>query len=174
MSARHRGSLQGIVAGGLSRIAKVSEVIVPLMCLMYVLMGLVVILMNIEQLPQVFALIFANAFGLEEAVSGGMGAAVADGFKRGLFSNEAGLGSVPNVAATADVKHPVSQGIVQPLSVFIDTWVICSCTAFIILLSPVYQPGAEITGAALVQASLSAHFGAWAQYLLMVLLFYCL
>ena len=160
-----------IVAGGLRRIAKVSEVIVPLMCLMYLLMGLAVVVMNVEALPRVFGLIFANAFGFEEAVSGGMGAAVAAGFKRGLFSNEAGLGSVPNVAATADVKHPVSQGIVQALSVFIDTWIICTCTAFIILLSPVYSPGGDMTGAALVQASLAANFGVWVQYLLTLLLF---
>jgi len=160
-----------IVAGGLRRIVKVSAAIVPLMCLLYLLMGLAVVLMNLEQVPHVFGSIFANALGFEEAVSGGMGAAVAVGFKRGLFSNEAGLGSVPNVAATADVRHPVSQGIVQALSVFIDTWVICSCTAFIILLSPVYQLGGDITGAALVQASLAAHFGAWVQYLLTLLLF---
>lgn len=160
-----------IVTGGLRRVAKVSDVIVPVMCLLYLLMALAVMVMNIEQLPNVMHMIVANAFGWEEAVSGGMGAAVAAGFKRGLFSNEAGLGSVPNVAATADVKHPVSQGIVQSLSVFIDTWAICSCTAFIILLSPVYQPGGELTSSALVQESLAVHFGAWAQYLLTFLLF---
>jgi len=160
-----------IVFGGLRRIAKASDAIVPLMCLLYLLMALAVMVLNIEQLPRVFGMIVANAFGWEEAVSGGMGAAVAAGFKRGLFSNEAGLGSAPNIAATADVKHPVSQGIVQSLSVFIDTMVICSCTAFIILLSPVYQPGGELTGAALVQQSLAAHFGDWAQYLLTFLLF---
>lgn len=160
-----------IVFGGVRRIARVSDAIVPLMCLLYLSMALIVIVINIDQLPRVFGMIVANAFGWEEAASGGMGAAIAAGFKRGLFSNEAGLGSAPNIAATADVLHPVTQGIIQSLSVFIDTLVICSCTAFIILLSPVYQPGAEITGAALVQQSLAAHFGEWAKYLLTFLIF---
>jgi len=162
-----------IVFGGLRRIARASDAIVPLMCLLYLSMALIVILMNIEQLPRVFGMIVANAFGWEESVSGGVGAAIAAGFKRGLFSNEAGLGSTPNIAATTDVKHPVSQGIIQSLSVFIDTLVICSCTAFIILLSPTYQPSVELTGAALVQQSLATHFGEWAQYLLtfLILLF---
>lgn len=166
------GPLAGlIVFGGLKRIVKASDAIVPVMCLIYILMALAVIVMNIAELPRVLGMIIANAFGWEEAVSGGMGAALAAGLKRGLFSNEAGLGSAPNVAATADVKHPVSQGILQSLSVFIDTIVICSCTAFIVLLSPVYQPGGELTGAPLVQQSLAAQFGHWAQYLLTFLLF---
>lgn len=166
------GPLAGlIVFGGLKRIVKASDAIVPVMCLIYILMALAVIVMNIGELPRVLGMIIANAFGWEEAVSGGMGAALAAGLKRGLFSNEAGLGSAPNVAATADVKHPVSQGILQSLSVFIDTIVICSCTAFIVLLSPVYQPGGELTGAPLVQQSLAAQFGHWAQYLLTFLLF---
>lgn len=160
-----------IVFGGLRRIARASDAIVPVMCLLYILMALAVMVLNIEQLPGMLSSIIANAFGWEEAVSGGVGAAVAAGFKRGLFSNEAGLGSAPNVAATADVKHPVSQGIIQSLSVFIDTLVICSCTAFIVLLSPAYQPGGELTGAALVQQSLAGHFGSWAGYLLTFLLF---
>ena len=96
-----------------------------------------------------------------------MGAALAQGLRRGLFSNEAGLGSAPNVAATADVRHPISQGITQSFSVFIDTFVICSCTAFVILLGEVYVPGAEgIDGVALTQQSLVSHLGEWAQYAL--------
>lgn len=166
------GPLAGlIVFGGLRRIVKAADAIVPIMCLLYVFMALVVIVMNLDQMPAVITTIVANAFGLEEAVAGGMGAALAAGLKRGLFSNEAGLGSAPNVAATADVKHPVSQGIIQSLSVFIDTLVICSCTAFVILLSPVYQPGGDLTGAPLVQHALSSHFGHWAEYLLTFLLF---
>lgn len=160
-----------IVFGGLKRIVKASDAIVPVMCFIYILMALAVMVFNATELPRVFGMIIANAFGWEEAVSGGMGAALAAGLKRGLFSNEAGLGSAPNVAATADVKHPVSQGILQSLSVFIDTIVICSCTAFIVLLSPVYQPGGELTGAPLVQQSLAMQFGHWAQYLLTFLLF---
>ena len=94
-----------------------------------------------------------------------MGAALAQGLRRGLFSNEAGLGSAPNVAATADVRHPISQGITQSLSVFIDTFIICTCTAFVILLGSVYVPGAaDINGVALTQQSLVSHLGGWAQY----------
>jgi len=96
-----------------------------------------------------------------------MGTAMAQGLRRGLFSNEAGLGSAPNVAATADVAHPISQGITQSLSVFIDTILICSCTAFVILLGDVYVPGAEgIDGVVLTQQSLVSHIGAWSQYFL--------
>jgi len=156
-----------IVYGGIRRIAKVADVIVPVMALGYIILALLVIVMNIGELPGVLRSIFANAFGFEEAVSGGMGAALAQGLRRGLFSNEAGLGSAPNVAATADVRHPVSQGITQSLSVFIDTFVICSCTAFVILLGKVYVPGAEgIDGVALTQQSLVSHLGEWAQYAL--------
>ena len=109
----------------------------------------------------------ANAGGLEEAVGGGVGAAGAQGMRRGLFSNEAGLGSAPNVAAAAAVPHPVSQGIVQSLSVFIDTMIICTCTAMVILLGDVYVPGAtDVDGVALTQQSLVDHLGSWAQYFL--------
>lgn len=156
-----------IVYGGIKRIAKAADIIIPIMAFGYIAMALVVILLNLTSLPGVLWTIFANAFGLEEAVSGGIGAALAQGLRRGLFSNEAGLGSAPNVAATADVRHPISQGITQSFSVFIDTIIICSCTAFIILLSPVYQPGAEgIDGVALTQQSLVSHVGSWSQYFL--------
>lgn len=163
-----------IVFGGIHRIAKAADVVVPVMALGYILMALIIILINIGSVPGVIYSIVANAFGWEEAVGGGMGAALAQGLRRGLFSNEAGLGSAPNVAATADVRHPISQGITQSFSVFIDTIFICSCTAFIILLGDVYQPGAEgIDGIALTQQSLVSHLGGWAQYLLslMILLF---
>ena len=156
-----------IVYGGIRRIAKVADVIIPIMAFVYIGLALLVILINITALPGVIWSIIANAFGLEEAVSGGVGAALAQGLRRGLFSNEAGLGSAPNVAATADVRHPISQGITQSFSVFIDTIVICSCTAFIILLSPVYQPGAEgIDGVVLTQQSLVSQVGSWSQYFL--------
>jgi AGCS family alanine or glycine:cation symporter len=158
-----------IVYGGIHRIAKAADVIVPVMAVGYMFLALLVIVMNLGELPRVIASIFANAFGFEEAVSGGMGAAIAQGLRRGLFSNEAGLGSAPNVAATADVRHPVSQGITQSLSVFIDTFVICSCTAFVILLGKVYVPGAQdIDGIVLTQQSLVSHLGAWSQYALTV------
>lgn len=163
-----------IVFGGIHRIAKAADVVVPVMALGYMAMALAIIVMNIGELPGVLATIFANAFGFEEAVGGGMGAAIAQGLRRGLFSNEAGLGSAPNVAATADVRHPISQGITQSFSVFIDTIVICSCTAFVILLGDVYVPGVQdIDGVALTQQSLVSHLGEWTQYLLslMVMLF---
>lgn len=156
-----------IVYGGIHRIAKVADVVVPIMALSYILMALIIIILNIGEIPSVLATIFANAFGFEEAVGGGMGAAIAQGLRRGLFSNEAGLGSAPNVAATADVRHPIAQGITQSLSVFIDTIIICSCTAFVILLGDIYVPGAEdVNGVALTQQSLVSHLGDWAQYFL--------
>jgi AGCS family alanine or glycine:cation symporter len=155
-----------IVYGGIKRIAKAADVIIPIMAISYIAMALVIILLNITALPGVLWTIVANAFGLQEAVGGGMGAAIAQGLRRGLFSNEAGLGSAPNVAATAQVRHPISQGITQSFSVFIDTIIICSCTAFVILLSPVYQPGADIDGVVLTQQSLVSHLGDWAQYYL--------
>jgi AGCS family alanine or glycine:cation symporter len=156
-----------IIYGGIRRIAKAMDVIVPVMALSYIAIALVIIMMNFGELPRVLGTIFANAFGLEEAVSGGMGAAIAQGLRRGLFSNEAGLGSAPNVAATASVYHPMSQGITQSLSVFIDTILICSATAFVILLGNVYVPGAQgVDGIVLTQQSLVSHLGAWSQYFL--------
>jgi alanine or glycine:cation symporter, AGCS family len=163
-----------IVFGGIHRIAKTADVVVPVMAIAYLLMAVVVILINITEVPGVLVSIVSNAFGLEEAVGGGMGAALAQGLRRGLFSNEAGLGSAPNVAATAEVRHPISQGITQSFSVFIDTIVICSCTAFVILLGDVYVPGAEaVDGIVLTQQSLVSHLGEWTQYFLtfIILLF---
>uniref|UniRef100_UPI002FC78B7E alanine/glycine:cation symporter family protein n=1 Tax=Devosia sp. TaxID=1871048 RepID=UPI002FC78B7E len=154
-----------IVYGGIRRIARVSDFLIPIMALSYMAMALLAMVLNISEIPRVLAMIVSNAFGIEEVVGGGMGAAIAQGLRRGLFSNEAGLGSAPNVAATAYVKHPISQGITQSLSVFLDTIVICSCTAFVILLSPAYVPGATgVDGIVLTQQALTSHFGAWSQY----------
>lgn len=152
-----------IIFGGVKRIAKVSEVLVPVMAVGYIAITAVVVALNIGEMPGVLALIFKSAFGLEPAIGGGIGAAIVMGVKRGLFSNEAGLGSAPNVAAVAYVRHPASQGIVQAFSVFIDTLIVCSCTAFIVLLGDVYQPGmgSEIGGVALTQASLAGLVGEW-------------
>ncbi|MEM8731855.1 MAG: alanine/glycine:cation symporter family protein [Pseudomonadota bacterium] len=155
-----------IVFGGLQRIAKTSDVIVPIMALGYIGLAVLVILINIVEIPAALWTIVANAFGWQEAVGGGMGAALAQGLRRGLFSNEAGLGSAPNVAAAADVRHPISQGITQSFSVFIDTIIICTCTALMILVSDVYQPGADIDGVVLTQNSLSASLGVWTEYFL--------
>ncbi|MFC6671522.1 alanine/glycine:cation symporter family protein [Marinobacterium aestuariivivens] len=152
-----------IIFGGVKRIARVSEVLVPVMAGSYILIALAVLGLNLERIPDVFMLIVNSAFGLEQAVGGGIGAAILMGVKRGLFSNEAGLGSAPNVAAVAYVPHPANQGIVQAFSVFIDTLIICSATAFIILLSGVYDPAtaSDVGGVALTQASLAEHVGEW-------------
>lgn len=149
------------IFGGVKRIAEVAEFVVPIMAVGYFLMALFVIVTNLDTIPNVFSLIFRSAFGLEQAVSGGIGAAIIFGVKRGLFSNEAGLGSAPNVAAVAYVKHPVNQGIVQAFSVFIDTIVLCSCTAAIILLSTVYEPDSDIGGITMTQAAMAEHVGEW-------------
>jgi alanine or glycine:cation symporter, AGCS family len=151
-----------IIFGGIKRIAAAAEIIVPVMAVGYILIALVVILYNITEVPAAFMLILRSAFGLEEAFAGGMGAAIAMGVRRGLFSNEAGLGSAPNVAAVAYVRHPADQGIVQAFSVFIDTLIICSCTAFMILLSGMYSPELqESSGVALTQTALADHVGEW-------------
>ncbi len=155
-----------VIFGGIKRIARVSDIIVPLMACIYLVLALAVIALNITQVPALFASIIKNAFGLEAVVSGGMGAAIAQGMRRGLFSNEAGLGSAPNIAATAKAHHPVSQGISQSLSVFIDTILICSATAFIVLLGSVYEPGIKMDGVVLTQQSLVSHFGVWVSYIL--------
>ncbi len=150
-----------IIFGGIKRIAQFADVLVPVMAFSYIGMAVLVIGMNISEVPATFALIVKSAFGLEPAFAGGIGAAIIMGVKRGLFSNEAGLGSAPNVAAVAEVKHPVAQGIVQSLSVFIDTLILCSCTALIILLSGVYQPGMEQAGVVLTQSAVAAVVGEW-------------
>lgn len=150
-----------IIFGGVQRIATAAEFIVPIMAVGYILIALVTIVLHIGEVPAVFMLIVKSAFGLEPAFGGGIGAAILMGVRRGLFSNEAGLGSAPNVAAVAYVRHPANQGIVQAFSVFIDTLIICSCTAFIILLSGVYSPTTELGGVVLTQAALADHVGEW-------------
>ena len=146
-----------IIFGGIQRIAKVSSVVVPIMALGYLLLAIVVVILNITHLPDIIAVIVKSAFGAEQFVGGGMGAAVMQGIKRGLFSNEAGMGSAPNAAATASTSHPVKQGLIQTLGVFTDTLVICSCTAFIILISGVEL--SEFDGVQLTQEALTAEIG---------------
>ena len=147
-----------IVFGGIQRIAKVSSVLVPVMAIGYVILAIVIIVMNIELLPRVFKVILEDAFGIEQIAGGGIGATIMNGVKRGLFSNEAGEGSAPNVAATASVTHPVKQGLIQALGVFTDTLLVCSCTAFIILISGLYQ-SPELNGIALTQSALQSEIG---------------
>lgn len=147
-----------VIFGGIQRIAKVSSIIVPVMALGYVALALGVVLFNIRELPAVFDLIVENAFGWQQAIGGGLGAALMQGIKRGLFSNEAGMGSAPNVAATAHVSHPVKQGLIQTLGVFTDTLIICTCTAFIILFSGVPLDG-SVSGVQLTQQALVNEVG---------------
>ncbi len=151
-------STLAIIFGGIHRIAKISEAIVPIMALTYIFLALVMIVMNITKVPDVLFAIVEDAFGWHQAVGGGLGATVMQGIKRGLFSNEAGEGSAPNVAATAYVTHPVKQGLIQALGVFTDTLLICSCTAFIILVSGVHTRG-NFDGIQLTQEALSTQIG---------------
>lgn len=155
------GVLAVIIFGGIQRIVKVAEIVVPIMAAGYVVIALMVMATHIDQLPGLVLLIVKSAFGIDPAIGGGIGAAIMMGVKRGLFSNEAGLGSAPNIAAVAYVKHPASQGVVQAFSVFIDTLILCSCTAAIILLSSAYQAGTEQGGVVLTQISLAEHVGEW-------------
>lgn len=150
-----------IIFGGVRRIAKVAEILVPVMAGGYLLIAIVVLALNVSAIPDTLMLIIKSAFGLGPAVGGGIGAAILMGVKRGLFSNEAGLGSAPNVAAVAFVPHPANQGVVQAFSVFIDTIVLCTCTALIILLGTAYDPStiSSADGVALTQASLAIHIG---------------
>ena len=159
------GSILSVVAliiifGGLQRIANVSAVMVPLMAIGYFVLVAVIIIMNIEHIPHVLKVIITNAFGLEQGVGGTIGATIMNGVKRGLFSNEAGEGSAPNVAAAATVSHPVKQGLIQALGVFTDTLLVCSCTAFMILISGLYSTP-DLNGIALTQAALNSEIGAF-------------
>ena len=163
-----------IIFGGIKRVARMAEGIVPLMAVVYLLAAFYVMITNVGEIPRVFAMIVEDAFS-SKAVEGGFfggifSRAMMYGIKRGLYSNEAGQGSAPNAAAAADVKHPVSQGLIQMLGVFIDTMVVCSCTAFIILLSDL-PTNADLSGIQLTQAALESHIGSWAQQFLAVILF---
>ncbi|RFF30986.1 alanine/glycine:cation symporter family protein [Wenzhouxiangella sediminis] len=158
------------IFGGVQRISRVTEIIVPLMAVAYVIVALVVVGINYAEVPGVLALIVKSAFGLEEAVGGGIGAAIMMGVRRGLFSNEAGLGSAPNVAAVAFVPHPVNQGIVQSFSVFIDTAIICTATALIILISGIHETSGVDDGVVLTQLALQDHVGPWGETFVSVIL----
>lgn len=143
--------------GGIRTISRVSEIVVPVMAILYVILAVVIVILNLHHFPAVMAMIVENAFGFESVMGGGVGMAVMMGVKRGLFSNEAGEGSTPNAAATAAVSHPVKQGLLQTFGVFVDTLLICTCTAFIILCSGVFADGS--TGIALTQRALDSEIG---------------
>lgn len=147
-----------IIFGGVHWIANVSSILVPVMALGYILLALYIVISNITHLPEVIGIIIGNAFGMEQAIGGGIGAALMQGIKRGLFSNEAGMGSAPNAAATAHVTHPAKQGFIQALGVFTDTLLICTCTAFIILFSGKGFT-TDLDGIQLTQAALNSQIG---------------
>ena len=152
-----------IVFGGIQRVAKVSSVIVPVMAIGYFVLALYVVLANISLFPDIIRLIVNDAFGVQQVAGGGIGTTMLYGIKRGLFSNEAGEGSAPNVAATAAVSHPVKQGLIQALGVFTDTLLVCSCTAFIILVSGLYS-SPELNGIRLTQNALQSEVGNMGTY----------
>ncbi|MGG2063642.1 alanine/glycine:cation symporter family protein [Bacillus sp. S14(2024)] len=159
-----------IIFGGVQRIAKMAEYKVMFLAVLYIGVALFVVITNITKMPEVLSLIVQNAFGFKQIAGGSIGAALMNGVKRGLFSNEAGMGSAPNVAATATTSHPVKQGLIQAFGVLTDTLIICTSTAFIILLSDAYkQP--DLTGIALTQAALSEHIGSWASGCLAIFVF---
>lgn len=170
-----------IIFGGVRSVAKTAEKIVPIMAILYLLVALYILLVNLPEVPGMLALIFKSAFGYGPAIGGTVGytvkIAMENGIKRGLFSNEAGMGSAPNVAATATVKHPAAQGLVQSFGVFVDTLVICSCTAVVILLSGVYShlmanhAGQHIEGITLTQQAMTDHLGPFGSYFIAVAIF---
>jgi AGCS family alanine or glycine:cation symporter len=166
-----------VIFGGIRQIAVVAEYIVPFMAGIYLLAAVYVVAINLAEVPGILWNIVGSAFGLTEAaggIAGGVAAAMLNGVKRGLFSNEAGMGSAPNIAAAAtpNPHHPSSQGFVQALGVFIDTIVVCTCTALMILLSGVYVPGGELTGTQLTQAAMGEHVGGIGPYFVAVAIFF--
>ena len=160
-----------IVFGGIHRIAIFSSFVVPLMAIGYFILALIVIVMNYQLIPDVFRLIVDNAFGIGPMAGGMVGVAMREGIRRGLFSNEAGEGSAPNVAATASVSHPVKQGLIQSLGVFTDTLLVCSCTAFIILISGLYDNG-TLEGITLTQSALESQIGSSGKFFIAVAIFF--
>ncbi|MUJ96666.1 amino acid carrier protein [Brucella abortus] len=170
--------LSGVVIfGGIRQIARVAEVVVPFMAFAYILMAICILAINFQAVPSTIALIFSSAFGLHEAVggvTGGITAAMLNGVKRGLFSNEAGMGSAPNIAAVATPAphHPSSQGFVQSLGVFIDTILVCTATAIMILLSGILEPGSGLTGTQLTQMAMTHHIGDVGVYFIAAAIFF--
>ena len=166
-----------VIFGGIRRIARVAEIVVPFMAVAYLGVALWLVFAHLDRMPQVLRLVIDSAFGIGQAAGGVLGYGIAqalmNGVRRGLFSNEAGAGSAPIAAATADVRHPATQGYVQMLGVFTDTIVICSCTAAIILVSGQFEAGTGVTGMALTQLAMSALVGDWgASFMAVALLFF--
>ena len=162
-----------VIFGGVTRIASWTQVIVPFMAGAYILIGLAVLVVNWREIPGMIGMIVGHALGLEQVVGAGIGVAFMQGMRRGLFSNEAGMGSAPNAAATATVSHPVKQGLVQTLGVYFDTLLVCSITAFVVLLGPAVTYGRDdIQGASLTQSALADSVGAWGAHAITFILFF--
>ena len=161
-----------IIFGGVHSISKVSVTVVPTMALLYLAIGFLLVGINVHKVPGMFVNIITCAFGLKAMVGGGLGSVIVIGVRRGLFTNEAGMGSVPNAGATAAISHPVKQGLVQTLGVYVDTLVVCTMTAFIIMLSdPSYGPQNADKGAELTLGALQLGLGSWARYFLTFAIF---
>lgn len=161
-----------IIFGGVQRIANFTQIIVPFMALAYLIVGAFVVITNLDKVPGMFADIVGHALGFKEIAGATIGQAMMKGIQRGLFSNEAGEGSAPNAAATATVSHPVKQGLVQTLGVYFDTLVVCSITAFIILLGSDVAFGEEAEGVSLTQAALASEVGDWGTHFITFILFF--
>lgn len=159
-----------IIFKGIQAIAKASEYIVVVLAVAYIGIAFFVIVTNITELPGVISTIVNHAFGFEQFAGGTLGGALLQGIKRGLFSNEAGMGSAPNAAATAVTSHPVKQGLIQAFGVLTDTLIICTSTAFLVLFSDAYKT-TNLQGIELTQASLSQHIGPWASGFLAIMIF---
>lgn len=159
-----------VVFGGVRRIASVTQSVVPLMALLYLVIGLIIVAANASEIPHVFQEIVGGAFGFQPVAGGALGTVVMQGVKRGMFSNEAGLGSAPNAGASAAVTHPVKQGLVQTLGVYFDTFLICSITAFIVLVSDPDLTTAD-PGIGLTLAAVTGTMGNWAAVLLSIIIF---
>ncbi len=155
-----------IIFGGIQRISKFAALVVPFMAIGYILLAIYVMVINYDQIPHVLEVIVKSAFGMEQAAGGAIGMAISQGVKRGLYSNEAGEGTVPNAAAIAETSHPVKQGLLQALGVFCDTIVICTCTAFIVIVSGLYT-GSE-DGILLTQSALESQIGPSGRYYLTI------
>lgn len=160
-----------VIWGGAHRIGFVSSVMVPVMASIYILMSVVVTILNIKELPGILAMIFESAFNFRAMAGGFAGSAIVIGIKRGLFSNEAGMGSAPNASASADVSHPVQQGLVQVISVFIDTLLICTSTAMLLFCSGVEGQSGVLDGIPFVQAAIRANVGEWGIHFITVSIF---
>ncbi|WP_156645333.1 alanine/glycine:cation symporter family protein [Lentibacillus sp. JNUCC-1] len=160
-----------VIFGGLKSIAQVAQYVVPVMAVLYIALAVYILAINLDVVPDMISIIFANAFGFREVVSGGFGAAIMMGIKRGLFSNEAGMGSAPNAAATAEVTHPAKQGLIQALGVFFDTILICSATGFILISAGGYADS-KADGIQLTQKAFEFHMGDWAAIFIAIAIFF--